>query len=314
MQTILILDTDMDTDCDDAGALALAMLFHRQGQLQLGAVICDPLSPWPAAYTRAALDYYGLSAIPVGLNSHCHNSTVYNGYIEQLRAKDFPFYNEAIARREGLLPGQVPGLVDAIALYRRVLAASADQQVVICAVGLLTLLPALLDSGPCAYSPLPGRELVARKVRELVSMAKAPFPAGVEAFNWRMDSPHAADAIARWPGPITVSFYGDEILTLPPNTPPDNPIHSAYRIWQRGKTTLHRASWDLIAVLWAAQQHGELFLRRGPASLRLDPRNAHYHWELHDSAGMHGCLYPNADNDAITAALQNLLKQAANLP
>ncbi|NMA47227.1 MAG: hypothetical protein GX945_11775 [Lentisphaerae bacterium] len=310
MPTILIFDTDMDTDCDDAGALALAMLFHRQGHIRLGAVICDVLSPWPAAYSRVALNAYGLEDVPVGLNCHCHNSAAYAAYIEQLRAKNFPFYNELIARRHGLTPGKIPGLHEAIALYRRVLADSADQGAVICAVGLLTLLPALLASAPCEYSPLPGRELVKRKVRELVTMANAPFSEGGEVFNWRMDAVNAASALANWPTPITVTWCGGDILTSPPAQPPANPIHEAYRIWQRGKQDLRRSSWDLIATLWGARQHPELFTRRAPAQLSFNPQNAHYEWALGKGSRDHGCLYPNINNEALTAVIQEFLNEA----
>lgn len=310
MPPILILDTDMDTDCDDAGALALAMLFHRQGYIRLGAVVCDVLSPWPSAYTRVALNAYGLEEVPVGLNCHYHNSSAYTAYIDQLRTKNFPFYNELIARQHGLVPGKIPGLVDAIALYRRVLADSADQGTVICAVGLLTLLPALLASAPCKYSPLSGHELVKRKVRELVTMAKAPFPQGEEAFNWRMDAANAASANANWPTPITVSWCGDDILTSPPDQPPGNPIYEAYRIWQRGKQDLRRSSWDLIATLWAAGLHTDLFIRRTPAQLSFNPENAHYQWTFEKDTGNHGCLYPNTSNEAITAIIQKLLDEA----
>lgn len=315
MTPVLIFDTDMDTDCDDAGALALAMHFHRLGRIRLGAVICDVLSPWPGAYTRATLNTYGLEDIPIGINCHCHNSAAYAAYIDQLRAKAFPFYNELIARQHGLTPGNTPGLSDAIALYRRVLAASADRNVVICAVGLLSLLPALLASAPCEVSPLPGRELVKRKVCELVTMANAPFPEGAEVFNWRMDAAHAASALADWPTPITVSWCGSDILTTPPDQPPANPIHDAYRIWHRGKQDLHRPSWDLVATLWAARQHPELFTRRASAHISLNPQNAHYQWATSNTTSAkdthsHGCLYPNTTSEAITAVMQKLLNEA----
>lgn len=310
MTPVLILDTDMDTDCDDAAALALAMLFHRQGHIRLGAVICDVLSPWPAAYTRAALNSYGLDDIPVGMNCHCHNSAAYASYIDQLRTKAFPFYNEIVARQHGLTSGNIPGLSEAIALYRRTLAASEDHHVVICAIGLLSLLPALLNSAPCKHSPLPGRDLVKRKVCELVTMANAPFPQGTEVFNWRMDAPHAATAIADWPTPITVSWTGSDILATPPELPHGNPIHDAYRIWHRGKQDLHRPSWDLAATLWAAQQYPDLFTRRGSALLTLNPPDATYQWTVPTTTRNHGCLYPNTTSKAITSVIQKLLNEA----
>ena len=42
----LILDTDMDTDCDDAGALAVLNNYLIKGRVDVKAVICDAPSEY----------------------------------------------------------------------------------------------------------------------------------------------------------------------------------------------------------------------------------------------------------------------------
>lgn len=76
---------------------------------------------------------------------------------------------------------------DAVSVYRRVLNAQPDTSVVVVTVGFFTNLKDLLESGPDADSPLSGKELVAAKVKRLVSMA-GYFPEGKE-FNVMMDAP-----------------------------------------------------------------------------------------------------------------------------
>ena len=37
----ILFDTDMDSDCDDAGALAMLLHAHKAGRIELAAVIAD---------------------------------------------------------------------------------------------------------------------------------------------------------------------------------------------------------------------------------------------------------------------------------
>ena len=45
----LIIDTDFETDCDDAGALAVACALADAGRIRLLGVNASVCSPWPAA-------------------------------------------------------------------------------------------------------------------------------------------------------------------------------------------------------------------------------------------------------------------------
>ena len=80
-------------------------------------------------------------------------------------------------------------------------------------VGFFTNLKDLLESGPDADSPLSGKELVAAKVKRLVSMA-GYFPEGKE-FNVMMDAPASQYVFENWPTPIVLSGFdiGEKIIT-----------------------------------------------------------------------------------------------------
>ena len=70
---------------------------------------------------------------------------------------------------------------DAVKVYRRILSTQPDSSVVVCTIGFFTNLKDLLLSGGDEYSPLSGCDLVAKKVKRVVSMAGL-FPEGKE-FN-----------------------------------------------------------------------------------------------------------------------------------
>src|SRR5690554_1064831 len=63
------------------------------------------------------------------------------------------------------------GLPEAHILYREVLAQQPDNSVTIVSVGFSTNLARLLDTPPDDFSPLTGKELVAKKVKLLCTMA-----------------------------------------------------------------------------------------------------------------------------------------------
>ena len=252
---IMILDTDIDTDCDDAGALAVLHALADRGGVEIAGVVCDVPNPWTAACVAAINRACGRPEIPVGVNSRPYETNP--GYFAHYRraAADGVIYNEAAARMSGVIPGPEFAPPDGVALYRRILAAAKDRSVTVCAIGLLTVLADLLESGPCGISPLSGRELVERKVKRLVTMAEAVFPEGKDCFNWEMDRESAAAVLNSWPSRLTVNALGRNVLTgdrILACLPEHNPVATAYRIFGRNVPGFRRPSWDQITVLAAA--------------------------------------------------------------
>jgi hypothetical protein len=147
---------------------------------------------------------------------------------------------------------------DALAAYRKTLAAQPDGSVVICSVGAFTNLRDLIESKPDAPSPLSGMELVKSKVRECVLMA-GEFPRS-RWFDWntRLDVAAAVAFVNDWPTPSIwsgaevgeVIFTGTQLQ----GTPETNPVRRAYELRPTyGKPSLERGrpSYDQTAVFLA---------------------------------------------------------------
>jgi inosine-uridine nucleoside N-ribohydrolase len=167
-------------------------------------------------------------------------------------------------------------LPDAVTLYRQILSRQPDKSVTIVTVGFLTNLANLLASPPDKYSRLSGRELVGRKVKQLVSMA-GTFPAGKE-FNVFKDAPASKSALDNWPTPVIFSGFeiGEKIKTGLPlihNTRIRNsPTQDVFRISipkSRGDKD-GRMSWDQTAVLVAIKGAAPYYELR-PGRILVEP-------------------------------------------
>lgn len=148
-----------------------------------------------------------------------------------------------------------------MALYRRLLAGQSDHSVTIASVGFLTNLAALLDSGADDFSPLSGRELVAKKVKLVSVMAgNISFEDGRDIFpeyNVRRDIASAKKFFSECPVPVVVSPFelGLEICypaseieaNLGFGTP--NPVVEAYKAYM--PMPYDRTTWDLTSVIYA---------------------------------------------------------------
>lgn len=247
----IIFDTDMAGDCDDAGALAVLHALADAGEAEILAVLVN--SGDEARASAAAVDaintYYGRPDIPIGVDKSI-----------PARPRGRSSYTPALRDEFPNDIGPDLDAPEALALFRRTLAARPDGSVVVCAVGAFTNLRDLLESGPDELSPLPGMELVKRKVRECVLMA-AEFPRS-RWFDWntRLDIPAAVTFVNEWP---TRSIWsgaelGEIVFTGPQlqATPKTNPVRRAFELRPTyGKPSLERGrpSYDQTAVLLAVR-------------------------------------------------------------
>jgi inosine-uridine nucleoside N-ribohydrolase len=146
---------------------------------------------------------------------------------------------------------------EAVTLYRQVLSSQPDGSATIVAIGWLTNLAELLQSSPDHHSPLTGTELVAAKVRELVTMGGVwPNTIGQADYNFRMDREAAKLVIDTWPTPVMFTGLGLDVMTggrLVSTVSAANPVSVFYQNFFRGFNVSERPSWDLIAVLYAVR-------------------------------------------------------------
>jgi len=109
----VIFDTDMDSDCDDAGALALLHALADRGEIRILATTVSARHRWSGPCVDVINTYFGRSDLPIGIPPATPNKQG-SRYAEAI-AKEFPHDFPA--------DGKWPSAVD---VYRRVLAAQAD--------------------------------------------------------------------------------------------------------------------------------------------------------------------------------------------
>lgn len=244
----IIFDTDIGTDVDDAGALAILHVLADRGEARILATMSANSGRWSAPAIDVINTWYGRGDLPIGSS--------------RTGPDDEKWYHEDVPRfphdlREG---SDAP---EAVALYRKILAAQPDQSVTIVVVGWLTNMAGLLDSRPDDYSPLDGKALVAAKVKELVAMGGSwPNNKNEGEYNFHMDGPAAHKVISEWPGKIMFTGLGRDCMTgarLMAEKTNDHPVRAFYSRFLEAYKAPARSSWDLIAVLYAVRGLGDCF-------------------------------------------------------
>jgi hypothetical protein len=272
----LIFDTDICGDCDDVLALGMIHALQSRGHCRLLAVTISVDNELAAPFVDAVNTFYGRGDIPIGVVGQ-GGVVEKSKYLSLVDEKDgaghFRYPHELISGRSA------PG---ATAVLRKTLAAQPDGSVTIAQVGFSTNLARLLDSPADDYSPLPGLELVRRKVKMLSLMAGA-FQAiegnrHYREYNVVKDVESARTLAKRWP---TVMVYsGFEIgIALPYpatsierdyNYVPHHPLAEAYIRYN--PPPHNRPTWDLTSVLYGVLAGGDYFdlSPRGKVTVEAD--------------------------------------------
>ncbi len=173
-QVKIIFDTDFGGDADDLGALAMLHGFVNNSECDLLAVMLWTNEKYAVPAVDAINRYYGNPNVPIGVRAGgtyvsetTHNKILADNFPHKLK------YEDVLSTTE---------------LYRKVLAENDDNSVVLVTVGPLLNIKLLLESGPCDYSPLTGKELLHQKVKEMVVMG-GQFPSGDWEWNFNGGMP-----------------------------------------------------------------------------------------------------------------------------
>jgi pyrimidine-specific ribonucleoside hydrolase len=265
----IIFDTDMGPDYDDVGAIAVLHALADSGRATILATIASSKYPRVAPVLNVLNTYFGRPDIPIGVP---RGAAVTDG--------DRQHWSDTLVARYPHRITANQDVPDAVTVYRQVLAAQPDSSVTVVTVGFLTNLATLLDSRADQYSGLTGRELVARKVKQLVSMA-GKFPQGRE-YNVHKDAAASKKVFDQWPTQVIFSGFeiGEKIKTgLPLVQNPNirnSPVKDVFRISipQDPNDAAGRMSWDQTAVLVAIKGTEPFYqLRSGRMITHADGSN-----------------------------------------
>ncbi len=235
----------------------MANVMEQRGRVHILGVMSDVRNPVAAAALDAIDTAYGHSTVPIGVVADTAANTAPHGHSDVLAAK----LPHAIRNSSQACP--------AVQLYRRLLAGQPDHSVTVVAIGGDTNLAGLLQSGPGQGSSLPGRALVAAKVKQLV-IEDGLFPTGGPPFtNEKLDVAATQLLVGSngWPTPIAWvdGFTGINTkvgANLCTSVPTKNPMRIVYTdLFHCGPPG--DGDWDGPTMLYAIEGASEIFSELG---------------------------------------------------
>ena len=250
----VIFETDMCTDVDDVGALAVLHALADNGEAEILAISYNEAHPSGAGAICAINTWYNRGNIPIG---------IYKG---ALADPDESSYLDSIAAN---FPHDLPTIPipSSLEVYLQVLSEQPDNSVTIISVGFLNNLYDLLKANP---------NLVAQKVTELVVMAVVVD----DPYNTvRHDLIDKSEyVIHNWPTRLVISQHGESVQTGArlAEAPAENPVREAYYRRFNGQYK-GRSSWDQIAVLYGVRGLGDYFAEVTEGRGRLSNG---YEWKM----------------------------------
>lgn len=297
----VIFETDLGNDTDDAIALDILHAYVDMGKAELLAVNVNKKGLLPAELADAINTYYGRGDIPIGVVAGTsREEDPEDGYCR-------PALDSVKFERSVTDYGKLPS---AYKLSRKILAGQPDSSVTFISVGFCTNLAALLDSPADEYSPLTGKELVAKKVR-LLSIMAGIFETVRSECNVRSDSPAAIKVFSEWPTDIVVDpwevgakvfFRGVKADCLEEHgADPDrkiSPVKVAYEKFQA--MPYDRPMWDPVAVIYGVEGERGLFSLGPCGTVAIDENDLTSFKE--NPEGRHRLLYSDEGQAAKTEA------------
>ena len=247
----IIIDTDIAPDFDDVGAMAVLHSLADRGEAKILATISCNVFETTVPTLSLLNTYFKRPDIPVGVTkSHEPNKDCKQKWAEAIVNK----YTHPIMKNGDAW--------EAVHLYRKILSTQPDKSVTLITIGFFSNLARLLDSKPDEFSRLNGKELINKKVKQLVSMAAGTGSdgTGFREFNVLVDASASRKVFNEWPTPILLSGFeiGYKILTgkrlIANESLQNSPVKDAFQIaLTADKNTEGRHSWDQTAVLVAVR-------------------------------------------------------------
>ncbi len=288
----MILDSDFGSSTDDLFALMMLNHYIDDGSVDLKGIVVDREGIKNAELVDIFNTYYGHPDIPIGVERNGVKSPrcfiPYNGVCDLKDAQGQPLFRRT---------QDLSQCLDGYKLYRKLLSQADDHSIVIVAIGFVTTLAELFESGPDEYSQLNGLDLFGQKVKS-VYIQSGRFESGdsLSGYNMRAASRQSAVFYDKLPKHVDLimspSNIGDMMNYQPQDVLVDlsgtelNPIKSVYTNYT---CDTGQRMWDTNCLVNAVEgdaayhmsQRGWVkFIDKGEESLMLftsDPQgNARY--------------------------------------
>lgn len=311
----IIFDTDMGSDCDDVGALALLHKYADEGKAEiLGCIYSSGKIPYGAGVIDAINHYYNRPNIPIG----AAYDTLIGDPVDKMNAEELAkdtsaFHHNIILNTDAH---------EQTYLNRELLLNQEDNSVIYITVGHTKGLYDILASKPDANSPLSGVELVSKKIKYWVALG------ALRANNYNNElkkdwnfffngtAPYTEHLVKNFPKPIYFVDAGNRVMTGKSlvNTPDGNIVRQAYTDWLNwygGKTLAdQRPSWDLATIYYAVEGLGNFLHEEENGWLEFDAGKGCV-WREGENEFQHHFITQKADTDSLFASyLNRIIAQA----
>jgi len=283
MSTVkLVIETDIFSDVDDVGALALANVFMNYGDAELMAVSVNTHSRWGAPMAQLVNEFYGHDGVPVGGILPLDDSVAERDYAK------------CVVQRFG----HALDVSDAYGVLRDAFTSTSDEKITLVSIGFYQNLVRLLDEL--------GADETSRMVERTVVMA-GMFPAGYE-FNITEYPAVSQRFVNGWPGEIVFVGWevGSDVITGGFSNWPkhdSNPVAAAYSAFLGSDPG--RPSWDPITVDVAVGTSTGFYDLSEPGWVHVDSDGRTW-WEP-DENGRHRYVKLAAPIQAVAEHIDSLL-------
>ena len=277
----MILDSDFGSSTDDLFALMMLHHYIDDGLVDLKGIVVDREGEKNAQLVDVFNNYYGHADIPIGLerngvkNPRCF--IPYSGIVDLTDVSGKPLFKRSM---------DVSKMPEGYKLYRQLLSQAEDKSIVVVAIGFVTSIAELFESGADEYSPLSGVDLFGQKVKA-VYIQSGRFESGdsLSGYNMRAASRQSAVFYDKLPKNVELvmspSNIGDKMNYLPQDVLIDlsnteyNPIKAVYTYYS---CDTGQRMWDtncLVNAVMGDQQYymsprgWVKFVDRGEESLML---------------------------------------------
>ncbi|WP_339923582.1 nucleoside hydrolase [uncultured Cyclobacterium sp.] len=305
----IILDTDMGSDCDDVGAMAVLHHFADQGKVEiLGVIYSSGKVPYGVGIIDAINVYYGRPEILIGASHDLSFGDPKDKMHSEKLAKDTIAYKNRLIHNLDAM--------EQTALNRQLLIQAPDNSITYITIGHTKGLYELIKSSPGSDSPLTGLELVSRKVKRWVALGAlgASNEEGLGVKDWNFFRNNTATythyLIDHFPKPAYFVdaganvFTGESLEALNPG----NILRTAYRDWlwnvEHKKIRDQRPSWDLATVYFSVMGTGDFLQELGPGALIFDPEEGS-RWVSNRVNPLHHFILQRKDVDKAFAVKLN---------